>query len=622
MKGITLRHLLFTGKDVKPSLLTFKKGLNIVYGASNAGKSYMLEVLNFMLGGSAPAVLARHGSKYDMVLLAMDLPDGRTITLRRPRRGAGLLMFEGAPQDGVFEGQDGIALSPKHGAAKDGSVSQVLLRAIGIEDAFIASTQVGEKAPLSIRHMMPYVLVDEERMFSKNSPILINTQSWPTLSKNVFRFLLTGLDDSAIVEVPNQDTLKATNSGRVAMLEDLIVDLDAQLADVDVPQIADQHAKLVARMENISAEVEAVQGNLDERIAERRRLSDEVAADQAKAAQLVTMGHRFIDLRDVYNSDIRRLEAIEEGGFLLRRFENKPCPLCGAEPGHQHKPHALGGLEKQHEAAQAEIAKIKLELRDLKATLASMDAEHKGIMARVDLSKERITVLDREIRDLRPYEASNRENYRVAQSTLDDLNTKLQAAAARANLLAKKQVIEATSFGKQSAVGLVTGISGPMGHDFASVVQDVLEAWGYPGIEAVAFDLAKHDITFNGQDRANNGKGVKALFHSAFVVATLLWCKDEKRNLPHPGFIVLDSPLVTYRRPVHYEKHGELGEDEKVVAATKLDQKFYNHLASLSDLAQIIVVENNNPPSAIVGGAWKQLFSGENGDGRQGLFEA
>lgn len=104
-------------------------------------------MLIFMLGGSAPAVLARHGSKYDMVLLAMDLPDGRTIKLRRPRRGAGFLMFEGAPQDGVFDGQDGIALSPKHGAAKDDSVSPVLLRAIGIEDAFIASTQVGEKLP-------------------------------------------------------------------------------------------------------------------------------------------------------------------------------------------------------------------------------------------------------------------------------------------------------------------------------------------------------------------------------------------------------------------------------------------------------------------------------------------
>lgn len=619
-KGIQLKHLLFTGKGLPPSIVKFDDGLNIVFGGSNAGKSYMLEVLNFLLGGETPQVLTAHGSGYVHALLGLLLPGGRDVTLRRSRKGGGIELFEGAPEDGEFGDAIATKLSASHGQGKDGSVSELLLHAIGIENATIARSEVADKSPFSIRHFIPYVLVDEDRMFSKDSPSLINKQAGPTLSKNVLRFVLTGKDDSDVTTVPSQDTLKAKNAGRVAMLDELIADLDMVLAEVDIKEITEQQERLSSRVGELSREVETAQRDLDARIAERRRLLDDNAKETAAAAHLRTMGFRFVDLRTVYQSDIRRLEAIEEGGFLLRRFEDQPCPLCGALPGHQHKPHALGGLEKQHAAAQAEIAKIRRDLRDLNATLSSMEAEHKGITARVEANNARIAVLDDEIRALRPKEATHRDAHRVLHETLDDLNVKLKAAADRDDYAARKQQIEAIKVGKQSAEGLTVGISGGTGHDFAKVVAEVLEAWKYPGIEAVAFDLKTHDITTNGQARANNGKGVKAIFHSAYVVAALIWCR--RRGLPHPGFIVLDSPLVTYRQPIHYEKHGELAEDEMVIAATSLDQAFYDHLAGLGDIAQIIVVENNTPPSKIEGRVKVQTFSGEHGDGREGLFVA
>lgn len=53
--------------------------------------------------------------------------------------------------------------------------------------------------------------------------------------------------------------------------------------------------------------------------------------------------------------------------------------------------------------------------------------------------------------------------------------------------------------------------------------------------------------------------------------------------MPHPGFVVLGSPLVTYRKPIHYKRHGELEADEKVIAGIALDQAFYKHLAGLGE---------------------------------------
>ncbi|PYF01804.1 hypothetical protein BJ122_11727 [Rhodopseudomonas faecalis] len=162
------------------------------------------------------------------------------------------------------------------------------------------------------------------------------------------------------------------------------------------------------------------------------------------------------------------------------------------------------------------------------------------------------------------------------------------------------------------------GIASNIGHELSMIVKEVLQKWEFPFVEAVRWDPVSDDIEVNGWARKTNGKGVKAIFHSALKVAVLIYCR--RKSLPHPGFIFLDSPLVTYRKPIMYEKHGELAADELAVSQTSLDRKFYEHLASISDLGQFIVIENADPPSGTEKLARIEVFSGQNGVYRQGLF--
>lgn len=46
---------------------------------------------------------------------------------------------------------------------------------------------------------------------------------------------------------------------------------------------------------------------------------------------------------------------------------------------------------------------------------------------------------------------------------------------------------------------------------------------------------------------------------------------------------------------------------------------FYDHLAGLTD-AQVIVLENADPPAEVDASAWIQVFTGRLDDGRYGLF--
>lgn len=138
-----------------------------------------------------------------------------------------------------------------------------------------------------------------------------------------------------------------------------------------------------------------------------------------------------------------------------------------------------------------------------------------------------------------------------------------------------------------------------------------------PQRRQVQFDGQTNDITVTGKGRAANGKGVRAVLHAAFNVVVIVYCIENK--LPHPGFLVLDTPLLTYREPLT-SKHGDLSDDETVLKATNLAEYFYKHLASLKEEVQVIVIENANPPTAIRDLARIETFTGLRGNGRFGLL--
>jgi hypothetical protein len=49
---------------------------------------------------------------------------------------------------------------------------------------------------------------------------------------------------------------------------------------------------------------------------------------------------------------------------------------------------------------------------------------------------------------------------------------------------------------------------------------------------------------------------------SAFKIGLLIYCRQKQ--LPHPGILVLDGPLLSYREP-QKSRHGALSEDEKTI---------------------------------------------------------
>jgi hypothetical protein len=87
------------------------------------------------------------------------------------------------------------------------------------------------------------------------------------------------------------------------------------------------------------------------------------------------------------------------------------------------------------------------------------------------------------------------------------------------------------------------------------------------------------------------------------------FCRE--RELPHPGFVVLDSPLLAYWKPE--------GKDDDL-SGTDLKERFYGYLLGLSKDNQVIIIENEHPPQFVFDKSAVTVFTKNPHEGRYGFF--
>jgi hypothetical protein len=617
MTGIRLRYLAFTGPNIKPAELEFDDGLNIIYGASNTGKSFTSKAILFMLGVSKSLPETEEIVAYDGVWLGLTLPDERDVTLYRATQGGNFKLYQGLVKSAVPD--NGIVLRQKHDSRRTDSVSQMLLDEMGFAGKQIVRDGDGTKDVLSIYLLSPYAVVSEEDIIAEKSPVFASgTPAERTFEKNLFKFLITGSDDSASVTVPKSSNRKVAKAAKIELVDELIAQLDAELAEnpPSERETQQQLESLDQSASDLSIRLQDAQKILDGLITERRSTTDHRRELQNRASELDLTLQRFAKLQAVYSSDLMRLQSIEEGGFVLLAMAGMDCPICGAPSEAQKHNHAAEEISMTHKAAAAEASKIEREQLELAQTVVSLDAEAGGLRQTIAQLISETEKLDTAILETRPVEASLRESYETYTAKRVEINKILELYRRRAKLVTRRAEIEADPT-KREDKAPPAGPDSTTVFKFGETVKAVLTAWHFPDADKVQFDGDANDITVAGKRRAANGKGVRAILHAAFNVAVIVYCIENE--LPHPGFLVLDTPLLTYREPIS-SRHGELSEDEAILKATSLAEYFYKHLASLKNEVQFIVIENSDPPASVQNLARIETFTRDEGNGRFGLL--
>lgn len=613
---LAINGLAYTGKAKERADLALEPRLNVLYGASNTGKTFTVKSIDFMLGGKGPLPDIKERVGYEKLWMALHLPKSGDVTLMRALAGGAFALHPGHVASSVDKA-DIRKLSAKNDATSLDNLSQFLLEEIDLRGREIAFDINGRKRPLSFRDLVRYCLVDEVSIQSETSPVESGQVLTPTPERSVFKLLLTGQDDSAVVTVLDRKTFRTTTSAKMEMLDELLVAVNREL-EADFPDsdgLAEQSKKLEETWAEAQRETQAAQESIREKLAAKNRLARLIYEREQRRAEIRINFGRFEQLEDVYQSDIRRLEAIEEAGFVLSLSGDRPCPLCGATPEDQHHSHSLADIKSARNAANTEIEKIRKQQRDLALTIEQLGNEGLQIENSLDELEDELIRVEGDLMRLAPTADASKQKLNEILEVRDRVRRGLELLQQKQSLSRRKEELQAlkpTSKADRPRLGVPSTVM----HDFAQTVSTVLTEWQFPGTRHVAFDDGAYDLRIDGKNRRDNGKGVRAVTHAAFKVALLMFCFE--RNLPHPGFLVLDTPLLTYRDPI--KSRSPLGADEQVLRNTSLKEHFFEHLSKIASMGQIIVVENVDLPTNIHSLARVDVFTGEPMNGRPGLF--
>lgn len=609
---ICLRKISLFGPRREPAILEFVPGVNVVCGASETGKSFLVETLDFVLGGSEPLRDIPERVGYDRVALAVETADDKTYTFERSIDGGNFRLFEGA--NGKVDGEASpILLKAKHSQDREDTLSGWLLSRCGLSGMLIRKNAAGVTRSLSFRDLARLVVVQENEIIKQGSPFLSGQFVSKTSEFAALKLLLTGVDDRALLADAATLRKLETTGSKVELVDQWLAELvaDADADGGDPKELTEQFSNLefaIAEKRNL---LQQLQAQLSDLLTHRRTALKNKEATEDRINEVGSLRARFELLDKHYKIDIERLLAIREAGSLFFHQEPTRCPLCGAEPSVQHLDGGCDGdVEAVVFAANAELDKIHKLSAELVETIHDLDLEAIELRGQLPILQEEYDQFDTQIR------VGISPDLGGLQTTFADLVEKRSALQQRLDVFGRIERLELQRKELLKVPATDEPLEAPRADVSKSVlaelsteIETILKAWHFPDTGQVYFDEAAVDFVINGKPRGSRGKGLRAITHAAASIALMQYCM--KRELPHPGFVILDSPLLAY-----WEPEGE--EDD--LKGTDLKEMFYNYLLTLPQEGQVIIFENQHPPESVLSKLAVTVFTKNPASGRYGFF--
>ncbi|WP_371766999.1 AAA family ATPase [Massilia sp.] len=604
--GFEIRRLTLVGSGVPNAEVQFRGGLNVVSGPSDTGKTFIVQCIDYMLGGKDIPKLIPEASRYETVRLVLSGPkEDDEVVLERSIRGGDFKLVSSA--------ETVRNLSAKHTAGDKNSLSQYLLSLSGFSGKKVRKNKQGVTREVSFRDLARLVLIDEETIISSTSPILSGQYTGATAESAVFRLLLTGVDDSSLISHEDPKVAKGKQAGKIEMLELLLNQTEGRMADLQLEGDAQawqgQLAQIETLFEKAQTELAVEQQNAAQLEGMRRTELNSLRKLESRLGVLREFQRRFELLEQQYRSDLRRLESIAEAGARLTQMNEERCPMCGAEAEHQEHEHQKGEAtpEDVAQSCLAEAAKIKSLISDLHLTRAENDREIGRLNDLCSQAKESVQAVARQLTEmLKPRVEVALLRLRESQADRDAYRRALELHGRVKELQGLMANLGQKSSGKGTELESAR-VRSDEAEAFSQEVESLLRAWHFPGLSRVTFSEGDQDIVISGRARSSHGKGVRAIAHAAFNLALLKYCLKDER--PHPGFVLIDSPLVVYREP-------DTDEDG---FSHDVKDAFYRSIAETFHASQVIIFENEDPPSNLNSYANIIRFTGAS-HGRQGFI--
>ncbi|RGD84140.1 hypothetical protein DWY35_01355 [Ruminococcus sp. AF25-13] len=612
MQGrLKLTKLILAGENKKDAIINFKGGLNVIAGASDTGKSFAFECIDFALGSSSNPKTVPEMKGYRSVFLEIeDIGQEEIFTLKRnfseDEKNEIFIYYSNYQEKDAAEVEK---LSVTHNAKK--SLSKKLLNCCDCTYKYVMKNTKGDTRAFTFRSFSPLIMINELRITARHSPIY-HTDSrgstFATPARTAFKTVISGIDYKKEEKKENTEIIKAKLKGKIEQLSQII------------DEIRIENNELIKDTEDINTEksIEIIELNkfIKEKSEEIKKyeldykeIQTEIEIKNTELKHLLNNNNKFVLLKKNYLSDLERLEFIYDAFDLTQQLVEVECPIC-------HSPMKVNEMEKSddyYEALATEKIKIEVQLAELDETIKDLSDEiisKKQRISKLENYKEEIT--DNLNNNLGPIVA---EKVKKVQELMDaqeriNLITRNEKRINKYNTEISKWQEKIDSTGQEKRKK-IEDLPEAYTNELCKEIKFLLQGCDFIGKEGkIKYNNATEDVEVGEKEKASYGKGARAIINSTFLIGIMNYC--YKRNLCHPGIVVLDSPLTTYK-----EKDKKDGDDETITKGTK--EKFYEMLAEQKN-GQIIIFDNEEPSSTVKTKINYLHFSGDSTVGRKGLI--
>lgn len=574
---------MLRGYEVKDSILTFKKGVNLITGGSDTGKTYAYELINFAFGAGEVPNQIKESKKYEIVYLEIVIDDIVHTIMRlfnEPKTIKVCLSdIDSINEDTVYE-----SLQANGNAKK--SISSFFMKKLGYSlDLYFKKLKTkDELMQLTIRTYLKSFMISEEKITAKTKSIIETELTYPkqTFTREKFRYFLTKTGNIVKnVKVDKIISIRATN--KLELLQELLIESNTKLMNSQFELYNSEIPNFYGF--NLNELSEEIKKNEDDILEKRDQImlkENEIRSVNDEKRKVEQTLIRFNTLAKQYEVELDRLDFIYEGGSFLKQITTAICPLCSSELEEE-----VYDQEKIYKSFSAEKNKVAKKSMDINGAIKDMVMQNQELS---DTGNE-IQLLINQLRsnvdnELIPKFRELRINY-DDYSKYNEIETKISVYNLEiANLKAKIEKYQGITANpiEGNEIKIDNTLYLNRRKELCEKMEELLETFHFAENVEVEFDDEELDFLVNNQKRKAYGQGYSSLVYIAFVLS-LKWIMD-KYGVQTPNFVIFDSPFTSLTE-------GDEMKEKKVLESNKMIDSFFNYVTKEYSNMQMILFENS-----------------------------
>lgn len=562
-----IEKIIVTGSGKTDSIIELSNGVNIIYGPSNTGKTYIVKCIDYMFGSEREPIDISTGYQYIKIIVRTQCG---TITMSR-KIGENKIEVSSNDND-VPSGKYATKASRTN---YDKTINSVWLSLIGINDLhLVISNENYKKQILSWRTFSHMFMLTETKIISEYSAILSGRDTSNTAVIASLIFLLSGQDfaetetkDTKEIKEAKKNAVKAYINKELFRLSERNQELLAQLKE-------NPNIDIAVEIEKIMAEISTNEKRINSSIEENQKILAQLYEKNENLSECNVLLNRYDELTTQYDADLKRLNFIVDGEANLNASFSTHCPFCDGEV-------VVKKNQNYIDAAKSDYKKIKLQAKDLESASKELRSEKLSLEQEIGTLMAKKKSMEELIeKELKPQVFNLKEKLSTYKDAIE-----CQKEIDILKKLSEQKTADMIENDTDEESELKFKVKEHLDYSFinelSNGIKSFLENCNYDNLLSVIFDKADMDIVINGKKKSSNGKGYNAYFNS--VVAIVLSRYMESKAKYSPDFLVLDSPILS------------LKEKETKKPSETMRNTLFENIVDNQKGIQTIVIENEIP---------------------------